>query len=61
MDGDDGPYGTYRLDNSGDANIYAPNINDELCNGKDATNLANNPSRKANANIPKMGPRTNHK
>ena len=61
MDGDDGPYGTYRLDNSGDANIYAPNINDELCNGRDATNLANTPNSMENASTPMRAPKTNHK
>lgn len=61
MGGDDGPYDRCILGGSGDANIYDPNINDELCNDKDATNLANNPSRKANASTPKMGSRTNHK
>ena len=58
---DDGPYDRCILGGSGDANIYDPNINDELCNDKDATNLANSPNRKANASTPKMAPRTNRK
>ena len=61
MGDDDGPYDRCILGSSGDANRYAPNTNDELYNDMDATNLANSPNRKANANIPKMVPRTNHK
>jgi hypothetical protein len=53
--------GTSNMDDSGDTNTYDPNTSDALCNGMDATILANTPSNMANANIPMMVPRTNHR
>lgn len=49
-----------RLDNGSGANSNDPNKGMDLCNGKDATNLANIPNSMENANTPKMGPKTNH-
>ena len=48
------------MDDGGDMRSSDPNIDDALCSDMDATNLANNPSSMANANIPNLGPRTNH-
>lgn len=61
MDGSDGLYGKHILGSGGDTNKYAPNKDGAQCSDMDATILANNPNRKANAMRPKMVPRTSHK
>ena len=58
---DDAPYGKSSKDSGSDANSSDPNTGKDLCNSMDATNLANTPSSRGNASIPKMDPRTNHK
>lgn len=61
MGGGDKQYDTSNMDDDGGANTYAPNTDDVLCNGMDATNLANNPNSMANAMLPMMDPKTNHR
>ena len=49
------------MGDDGDTNTYAPNTCGEQCSDMDATILANSPNRMANASIPKMVPKTNHR
>ena len=58
---DDAPYGKSSKDSGSGANSSDPSIGMGLCNGMDATNLANSPSSRANAMPPTMLPRTSRR
>lgn len=61
VDDSDAPCDMSNMDDGDGTNAYAPNTYGALCNDMDATILANNPSRKANASIPTMVPKTNRR
>ena len=59
--GDDGEPCGMSMDSGSGANSSDPSIGMGLCNGMDATNLANSPSSMVNAMPPTMLPRTSRR